>query len=249
MKPLRDNWTRMVGQLSAFKTRHRHCRVPANCAEDPQLGRWVAAQRFKRKVGDLSEPEIKSLDRLGFIWVPSDETWSRMCRALLAFKKKQGHCNVPEHWPADQSLANWVQSQRYRKKKGKLPSDRVKHLEKMGFQWAIYKCSEEKAGSAPHKAAPTPDAEVPAGERLYVVRHGLYVQYSGKGPMPKDLEKHMADHKGELPPYIPLPRHVTCFYLGENFVREKKLKWNGKGPVPVEILDYVKRNGTLPRYD
>jgi hypothetical protein len=67
--------------------------------------------------------------------------------------------------------------------------------------------------------------------------------------MPKELEKYEADHKGELPPYIPLPNRATNFYLGENFVREKKVKWRGKGPVPVEVLDYVKRNGTLPRYD
>jgi len=209
----------------------------------------VAAQRYKRKVGDLSEAAVSQLGRVGFVWVPSDETWTRMCLALAAFKKKHGNCNVPEHWPEDQSMANWVQSQRYRKKKGKLSPDRVKQLEKIGFLWAIYKCAEEKEGAAPRKPSTTDEAQEPRGERIYVIRHSLYIQYSGKGALPKELERYKADHNGELPAYIPLPDRSTTFYLGESFVREKKVKWKGKGIVPVEILDYVKRNGTLPRYD
>ena len=238
-----------MGALAAFKKRHGHCKVPANCAEDPQLGRWVAAQRYKRKVADLSDAEVKQLDREGFIWIPSDETWTRMCRALAAFRRKHRHCNVPEHWPENQSLANWVQSQRYRKKKGKLSPERVKQLEKVGFLWAIYKCGDEKDSPVPRGASAEAESEEQAGERIYVIRQGVYVQHGCKGTMPKDLEKYVANNKGELPPYIPLPRRATSFYLGESFVRVKKVKWKGCGAVPVEVFEYVKRNGTLPRYD
>jgi hypothetical protein len=209
----------------------------------------VAAQRYKRKIGDLSDAAVRQLGRLGFIWVPSDETWARMCRSLAAFKKKHRNCNVPEHWPKDQSMANWVQSQRYRKKKGRLSPDRVKQLEATGFLWSIYKSVEEKTDAAARKPCATDEAEEPVGERLFVIRHSLYFQYSGKGPLPKDIERFKAEHGGELPAYIPLPNRPTTFYLGESFVREKKVKWKGKGPLPVEILDHVKRNGTLPRYD
>jgi hypothetical protein len=239
----------MLRALAAFKARHGHCKVPAHCAENPQLGRWVAAQRYKRKIGDLSDAAVRQLGRLGFIWVPSDETWARMCRSLAAFKKKHRNCNVPEHWPKDQSLANWVQSQRYRKKKGNLSPDRVKELEEIGFSWSIYKCAEEEDDAILRKPSATDDDQAPAGERLYVIRHSLYVQYSGKGALPRELDRYKADHKGELPAYIPLPNRPTTFYLGESFVREKKVKWKAKGPLPVEILDHVKRNGTLPRYD
>jgi hypothetical protein len=236
----------MLRTLAAFKSKHGHCNVPTDYADDPQLGRWVAAHRYKRRVGDLPAQKVRELDKLGFIWQPSDHAWEKMFRSLKEFKSKRGHCNVPEDWPKNQSLANWVQSQRHRRRKGKLPADRVKRLDGIDFLWAIYKTDRKKP--PPAESAPVePPETVPStvAERLYAIRNGVYVQHCGRQKMPPEIEQYIAAH-GELPPYIPLPTIPTVFALGIRYVREKMVRWRGKGPLPREVLLYVQKNGTLP---
>jgi hypothetical protein len=235
----RDAMLRMV---RAFRETHGHCRIPANYARNPRLGRWVAAQRYARKVGTLSDAEVKALDRLGFLWSPADEAWDAMFGALQAFVKKHGHCNVSRHGPAGEKLINWVQNQRHRRKAGKLSPARVRKLEALGFVWAAYG----------QPAAQEEDADVverTPRERLYVLGNGSYVQHDGRGKPPPRVERFAREHRGELPPYIPLPRSATVFHLGERYVREHQRKWKGSGPLPDEVLDYVRENGVLPPHD
>ena len=90
-------------------------------------------------------------------------------------------------------------------------------------------------------------------QRLYFVSSGVYVQYGGKGKKPKELERYIEAHGGEFPPYFPLTKKATHFYvgslfLGENYTEQRKIYWDGKGPLPAEILEYVKENGTIPRH-
>ncbi len=238
----------MLAALVAFRKKYGHCRVPANYKPCPALGRWAAAQRYKKKIGELSPEKIKALDRQGFVWVPADETWSRMIAQLKAFKAKFGHTNVPEHWAENPTLANWVQSQRYKKKKGTLSEERVRELTRLGFKWSIYRTGDDSAMSSA-KGKSFGDESDFTGERLYVIRHGVYVQHDGKSPLPKEIEQYKTTHKGDFPPFIPLPKGPTVFYLGDGFVKEKKLKWRGKGSLPPEVMDHVQRNGTLPKHE
>ena len=39
--------------------------------------------------------------------------WDAMFKRLQAFKRQQGHCNVPEVYAPDQQLADWVQLQQW----------------------------------------------------------------------------------------------------------------------------------------
>ena len=248
MVRLKDNRDKMLEQLQTFHQKHGHCNVPTNGADDPQLGRWVAAQRYKRKIGALPDELVKELDALGFVWAPSDEAWKAMLRDLAAFKKEHGHTNVPEQWPENRKLANWVQSQRHRKRKGKLPTDRVHALDGIGFSWAIYKNEDVKLVPVSQEPPPPEHVDIPQ-ERLYVIKNGTYVQYSGTGAMPRELTQYIKTHDGEFPPYMPLPSSETTFYLGERFVCEKRIRWAGKGKLPAVVLRYVEDNGTLPRHD
>ncbi|MBN1558225.1 MAG: helicase associated domain-containing protein [Lentisphaerae bacterium] len=238
----------MVQALKAFKHRHGHCRVPTAYAENPRLGRWVASRRYRRKVGDLAPELIAALDALGFVWRPNEADWNRMYTALKAFKQHYGHCNVPEHLDENPQLANWVQSQRHRRRQGKLSARRILKLDALEFTWAVYR-DRKRTGRAAHgdaARAPRSQDAAPPEERLYALRSGVYVQYDGNGQCPPALAAYLEQHNGRFPPYIPLPQEHTVFRLGVRHVREKHVSWPGKGPLPQDVLNYVSRSGTLP---
>jgi hypothetical protein len=242
------DWDKMFAKLKTFHHRFKHTNVRANWKENPQLGRWVAMIRYRRKVDGLPADKIAKLDDLGFIWCPADEAWEKMFGKLAAYKKKYGHCNVPAQWKANLHLANWVANQRHRKKMGSLPPERVRRMDQIGFEWAIYGQAKARPSVVIAVRGLRRTANMPE-ERLYCVNRGEYLQYNGVDAMPAELKKYVEAHKGELPPYIPLPDFTTRFHLGENPVRGRKVAWAGKGRLPRVILDYVCENGVLPPHD
>lgn len=240
----------MIRALEAYRKEHGDCEVQANCKKNPQLGRWVAMQRYRRKIGELSAAHVSRLDKLGFVWSPTDIVWDKMFAKLVQFKKRQGHCNVPSVWTEDPKLASWVANQRHRKKTGTLAPDRAKRLEDLGFSWALYgrKRDEEPLSESAVEASSVALMPVVAEERLYHIL-GDYVQYNGIGARPPKLEKYIQQHEGEFPPYIPLPHGALTFILpSETSAKGRRLKWTGQGPIPELVREYVNENGVLPQH-
>jgi hypothetical protein len=75
------------------------------------------------------------LEEIGVVPKPVDAAWDKMFSSLLDYKSRHGDCNVPQCWPENQRLANWVSTQRQFKRKGTLSEVRVKKLEELGFVW------------------------------------------------------------------------------------------------------------------
>jgi hypothetical protein len=247
MREEKNSWDAMLTRLEALVRKHGHCNVQTNNDRDPQLGRWVAAQRHRRKVGALSDAQVRQLDRLDFVWSPSDCVWTSMFKLLEKFKKAHGNCDVPTKWSKNIALADWVQRQRLGRRKGRLCADRIRLLEELGFSWSIYKAEKSEPRPASTKGAreePPPEENI--GERLYCIRQGAYVQYGGKGKKPPALETYVKAHHGEWPPYFPLPRGPVKFTLGDGWKRPQAFRWKGQGRLPQEVLDYVSEHGTLP---
>ena len=247
-----SSWDRMYAVLTEYRKKQGHCNVPTDCRQNPALGRWVATQRHKRKIDGITAAQIRRLDELDFVWSPGDAAWDRMYQGLVAFRKKQGHCNVPAHWPDNENLASWVANQRHRRKIGVLAPARVKRLNAAGFAWGIYRCQRDES-VAPPRGAPRDREEKafadPAAneERLYNLGRGVYVQHSGKGRLPREMEAFAARHRNDLPPYFPLPTTATTYILGDGHTRRaRRIRWKGKGKLPREILDYVSENGIMP---
>lgn len=71
--------------------------------------------------------------------IPTDRrsVWERRLKELQAFKKRYGHCNVPNIYPPNRQLGHWVLNLRARKKQGMLSQEAVRQLEDLGFRWAI----------------------------------------------------------------------------------------------------------------
>jgi hypothetical protein len=245
------NWEAMFKALVAFHEAQGHCDIPVHYPPDPRLGRWVAMQRYRRRVGEMSKECAARLDQLGFIWAPTDQVWNTMWAHLAAYKKKHGNCDVPSIWPENPHLANWVANQRHRRKTGALSPERVKKLDALGFAWAVY--GKAKPGvqkpvvKAPAKTV-AKTSVMTAPERLYLVC-GSYVQYNGKGELPQVVARYLKSHGGEYPPYIPLPSGPVTFRIGEDTrAGGRRYLWGGQGPLPGDVLDYLNEHGALPTH-
>jgi hypothetical protein len=76
--------------------------------------------------------------------VTHDTKWEIMFDRLVEFKKKYGHCLVPNRYKNDNKLGSWVSTQRKQYKAlacGRydattLPTHRIKKLDEIGFVWS-----------------------------------------------------------------------------------------------------------------
>ena len=110
-----------------------HCRVPQTRVFDNfKLGSWVARQRQTKM--QLTTEQVRRLDALGFSWDPYSEYWEYAFSLLKAFRKREGHCRVPESHIEEQfRLGAWVRKLRARKDK-QTPA-RIRLLESVSFIW------------------------------------------------------------------------------------------------------------------
>jgi hypothetical protein len=92
--------------------------------------------------GKLSKEQIRKLEEIGFEWDPFETAWHQMFGELKAFKRTEGHCNVPANDSKNAALGRWVKKQQQIYRKGKLSKDRTKQLKSLGFEWKRRRSSE-----------------------------------------------------------------------------------------------------------
>lgn len=145
-------WQQRFQELILFKSIHGHCRVPREYESNKSLGLWVAKQRTEYKKGlvgqysFLTSQRLQKLGEIGFefnLGTKSDELWRLNYEELIKYKKKHGHCNVPQMYSLNESLGRWVAQQRAqykRKMDGKssyITDERIAALTKIGFVWSM----------------------------------------------------------------------------------------------------------------
>uniref|UniRef100_A0A7S1ZGB7 Helicase-associated domain-containing protein n=3 Tax=Ditylum brightwellii TaxID=49249 RepID=A0A7S1ZGB7_9STRA len=153
-------WKKHYEDLLAFKEQHGHCMVPTRTSKEyKDLGSWVAVQRMEYrnakegKASQLNPERTELLEKAGFVWNVTDYKWQEMYEKLVTFRSEQGHCNVPERYPQDQTLSNWVERQRKeysmlrdetvnsekdaigRTRRMRMTEERMKLMNDIGFQW------------------------------------------------------------------------------------------------------------------
>lgn len=153
-------WQTRFNELVVFKNSVGHCDVPYKYVKNPKLGRWVRTQRYQYilmrqgKRSPMNVERKKALENVGFRWqvqsVGNSASWMRRYEELKQFKLQKGHCEVPYKYRTNQSLANWVHTQRKqymlmkRGKSSSMTKDRIDRLEGIQFTWQI-----EGEGSVP----------------------------------------------------------------------------------------------------
>jgi len=84
--------------------------------------------------------------------VTSPVDWAKLSfdqrlKQLEVYKKKYGHCKVPQLFKENPSMGLWVRDLRVKKRKGKLPTEVEKRLSKLGFVWNCRKRKKAKTSS------------------------------------------------------------------------------------------------------
>ena len=83
----------------------------------------------------LTPAQIARLESLGFVWYPYAANWEEMFTALTAYRQQHGDCNVANRSTSYPDLGVWCATQRYARKKDRMPLERVARLEQLGFVW------------------------------------------------------------------------------------------------------------------
>ena len=76
-----------------------------------------------------------------------DEIFENHCSDLITYKEEVGDCNVPQLYPANQAMANWLHNLRtaYNNEGDyDLTPDRIERLEAIGLQWQVRDAAFEK---------------------------------------------------------------------------------------------------------
>ena len=129
-------WEEMFSKLLEYRKANGDCSVPQDWRKDRRLGSWVTTVRQRAKLGRLTKAHLRGLTAIGFIWEPRAAKWEQMLSELTRYKKLHRDCNVPQAWGRNPKLGRWVSMQRWLRAKGELSRERIRRLDRLGFQWA-----------------------------------------------------------------------------------------------------------------
>ena len=141
--PWKDQYDRLV----AYHTEHGTCIVRGQTSDLRSLRNWTLKQRERYHLEEdnankLPWYHVKLLDKLGFLWKFSDDTWDKHYQDLVDYKKEFGHTAVPRGYKANQTLAHWVKRMRHEGNKFKedpssvsMTEEQLQKLKDLGFVW------------------------------------------------------------------------------------------------------------------
>ena len=128
-------WEGNYNQLVKFHKVHGHFQVtPAT-----KLFHWVNNQRQFQKNGKLSKDRADQLQALkGWNWDPLEEAWANGLEHVRQYVAKHKHALIPALYKSEDgyTVGQWVRTQRFVYKCGKLAADRLTKLNKIkGWVW------------------------------------------------------------------------------------------------------------------
>jgi superfamily II DNA or RNA helicase len=128
-----ESWKQYLGLFHKFIKREGHSNVPQRHLEDGlKLGLWVNNLRHGKN--DIQPDRLKLLNSLNFPWDPHESRWEMSYEALVKFRKREGHINLPkDHIESGINLSSWTVIQRAQRVK--MQPSRRRRLEDIGFSW------------------------------------------------------------------------------------------------------------------
>lgn len=137
-------WNAGINHLHQYFKDNKHSLVPQryDCEDGFSLGAWVAAQRIKRKNGQLPKDKIDVLNQYDFVWDCRKNRWEEGYRHLRDYAKEHGTAQVPKRYKTSDGflLGIWMRRQRHRKDKPignqqKLTDYQIRKLDNIGMVW------------------------------------------------------------------------------------------------------------------
>lgn len=123
-----EPWQVMFDRLQTYRT----IEGDWPSVTEGKLGLWCNTQRIARKRGNLSEERVGCLEEIGFEWEQQDSRWNKNYEQLKIFHEKNNR------WPkrGEGTLSIWCNTQRQRRKNGKLTKEHIRRLDAIGFIWS-----------------------------------------------------------------------------------------------------------------
>lgn len=163
-------WDERFAELCGYKERMGNTLIPVKWPENPLLGRWASAQRYKYKCGKLRKEYVDRLTSIGFEWdarpvssriskppANPDKHWLEMFARFKEYAAAHGAAAVQVVDEETAKLRRWMLSQRQAKKRGHLREARTKALDEIGFLW-----QRNARSSQPKHGISSSEAEAPA---------------------------------------------------------------------------------------
>ncbi len=134
---LEDAWQTGFAHLSDYCASHGNCLVPHTyeCSDGYKLGRWVSAQRTRRKEMP-NERQFRFEALRGWTWNSLEDAWETGFAHLSDYSATNGNCLFPHTYvlPDGYKLGTWVAVQR--RTRDKMPLERQSRFEALrGWTW------------------------------------------------------------------------------------------------------------------
>ncbi len=137
--------------LRDYRAREGHLRMPNEHIESGyKLAQWCRWIRAEYRMGKLSAYQIEQLELLEFVWSPFDHDYSLGVGALQQYVAQHREANPPVGTFVDGfDVGSWLKARRTDQRKGKLRTDRVEELRRLGVS---FNRAEELAEENWHQA-------------------------------------------------------------------------------------------------
>ena len=145
-QPYMSNWDECYAYAKEYYETHGDLKVPKRyvCEDGYKLGLWIYTQRRVREgavKGNISEEQIKRLDEIGMEWtVIKNDRFDEYVEAFIQYKKKMGTCKIPSDYVNEDGLlmGHWAYRMKRNYREGKLPEEKYRKLDELGFLWNDY---------------------------------------------------------------------------------------------------------------
>ncbi|MEZ5482880.1 MAG: Helicase associated domain protein [Porticoccaceae bacterium] len=133
VRKLAPVWHERFAQLKNYYEEHGNSNVPSTWEKDPRLSNWVKTQRQQYQLGILTEDKIKKLESIDFSWSIVQFAWNENYKKLKDYFISFGNSAIKKDY--DESLYNWVCTQRKNNEDGLLSDLKVELLNELDFSW------------------------------------------------------------------------------------------------------------------
>lgn len=141
-KNLDATWDTYYQELCRYREEKGNCDITRRykTEEGLWLGKWMLMQKTLYREGKLTEDKISALEEIDICWeYRSDVNFNRNVELLKKYKEEHGSLFLTKNYttPDGVNLANWCTNIRKLQRAGKLPENRSRILDEMGFLWNV----------------------------------------------------------------------------------------------------------------
>jgi hypothetical protein len=129
-----EKWLNMYFKIYMFHYQNNSTSVSEADGHNSKLVKWIKQQKENYKNGILSKLQIDLLKELDFDWtIDPPHTWDDMYQELVQYHTNHGSTLINGNINIE--LGRWTKQQRKDHLKGRLDGDKIKKLERLGFDW------------------------------------------------------------------------------------------------------------------